>query len=62
MFSIGFLEVAPRKPEVKVTVSFGFMQLVKDLTILGQNSQRSSHISPSPNETQLRTTQMHVII
>lgn len=25
----------PREPQVRVTVSFGFIQLVKDLTILG---------------------------
>lgn len=33
-----FLVVVKRKPEVRVTVRFGFMQLVKDLTISGQNS------------------------
>jgi len=37
-----FLEVVTRKPEVRVTVSFGFMQLVKDLTISGQNGPKRS--------------------
>ena len=37
-----FLEVVIRKHEVRVTVSFGFMQLVKDLTILGQNGPKRS--------------------